>query len=106
MAGSLESHFADWNAQGWNVTALTLLLDNPNNSQPPQISAADTWRTQYGINSAYVGIDPSFQMVPGSSVGTPQITIIDPRNMQVALLQEGWGGSYPPQLGQIAQANQ
>lgn len=44
-------------------------------------------------------------MVPGSSVGTPQLTIIDPRTMQVVLVQEGYGGSYPPQLEQTALDN-
>ena len=91
---------------GYGVTVVSVLLDNPNNSQPPQISAADTWKQNFGITSAYVGIDPSFQLVPGNSVGTPQITIVDPRDMTVVLLQEGWGGQYPPQVEQIAQANQ
>jgi hypothetical protein len=53
----------------------------------------------------YVAADPQFLMVPGLSVGTPQISIVDPRTMKVVLLQEGWGGSHPPQLVQLAIAN-
>jgi hypothetical protein len=31
-------------------------------------------------------------MVPGNSVGTPQLTVIDPVTMQVTHLHEGFGG--------------
>ncbi len=105
MAGSLESHFGPWNNQGFDVTVLSVLLDDPNGSAPT-MSGAENWKNQFGILSGYVGIDPGFQMVPGNSVGTPQITVIDPRTMVVELLQEGWGGQYPPQVQQVAQANQ
>jgi hypothetical protein len=83
---------------------MTLLLDNPNGGNPTADSA-NTWKNNFGLTSIYVAADPNFSMVPGSSVGTPQITIVDPRNMQVVLIQEGWGGSYPPELEQLAQDN-
>ncbi len=105
MAGSLESHFATWNTQDYDVTVLSLLLDDPA-SNTPTLSGAENWKNQFGIQSGYVGPDPNFSMVPGNSVGTPQITIINPRTMTVELLQEGWGGQYPPQVEAIAQANQ
>ncbi len=106
MAGGLESDAQSWASQGYQIAAVTVLLDDPGNVQPPTSAGADTWRETYGLNSVYVAADPNFSMVPGSSVGTPQLTIIDPRTMQVVLLQEGWGGSHPPQLTQLAQQNQ
>ena len=105
MAGGLESDAQGWANQGLRITAVTLLLDDPNNAMPPTTSGADLWRTNFGLNSVYVAADPQFSMVPGQSVGTPQITIIDPRTMEVVLLQEGWGGSHPSQLITLAQQN-
>jgi hypothetical protein len=105
MAGGLESDMQSWAAQGYGIEALTLLLDNPNEG-PPTTSGALTWRDNFGLSSVHVAADPNFSMVPGNSVGTPQITIINPRNMQVVLVQQGWSGSHPPQLLQTAQANQ
>ncbi|MCA9618125.1 MAG: hypothetical protein KC731_03865 [Myxococcales bacterium] len=94
-----------WQSQGLGIVAVTLLLDAQNEG-PPTVEGALNWKNAYGLNSVYVAADPQFSMVPGNSVGTPQLTIIDPRTMQVVLLQEGWGGSHPPQLVQLAQQNQ
>ena len=105
MAGGLESDMQDFAAQGLQIAALTLLLDDQNEGAPSTAGAL-LWRDNYGLNSVYVAADPGFSMVPGNSVGTPQISIIDPRTMQVVLLQQGWGGSHPPQLTQLAQQNQ
>ena len=105
MAGGLESDMQGWAAQGLGIAALTLLLDDPNEGAPTT-NGALVWRDNFGLNSVHVAADPNFSMVPGTSVGTPQITIINPRNMQVVHLQEGWSGSHPPQLLQTAQANQ
>lgn len=104
MAGGLAQDIADWNAQNLGIVAVTLLLDDPNEG-PPTTQGALTWRDNYGLTGAYVAADPQFSMVPGNSVGTPQLTVIDPRTMQVVLLQQGWGGSHPPQLVQTANAN-
>ncbi len=104
MAGGLESDMQGWAAQGLGIVAVTLLL-NGQSGGTPTTNDAQIWRNNYGLNSVYVAADPYFSMVPGSSVGTPQLTIINPRTMQVVLLQEGWGGSHPPQLVQTAQAN-
>jgi len=96
---------SQWASQGLNITAMTLMIDNPNGGTP---TAADafTWKDNFSLTSIYVVADPAYSMVPGSSVGTPQISIVDPRNMKVILVQEGYGGSYPPQLEQLAQQNQ
>ncbi|HHH27493.1 MAG TPA: hypothetical protein ENK57_03960 [Polyangiaceae bacterium] len=96
---------ASWNGQGLGIQAMTLLLDGPGEG-PPSVNGAQTWKNNFGLTSIYVVADPSFSMVPGSSVGTPQLTIIDPRTMQVVLVQEGYGGSYPPQLEQTALGNE
>ena len=104
MAGGLESDLQTWNNQGLGIVAVTLLV-NDQSGGSPSTAGAELWRDNFGLNSAYVAADPSYQMVPGTSLGTPQITIIDPRTMQVVRLQEGWGNAHPPQLVQTAQAN-
>ncbi len=95
-----------WQSQGLGIVAMTLLLDDPGDASPPTTAGAQTWKQNYGLNSVYVAADPNFAMVPGNSVGTPQLSIVNPRTMQVVLLQEGWGGSHPPQLEQLAISNQ
>jgi hypothetical protein len=95
---------ASWNSQGLGIVAMTLLLDGPGGGAP-SVNGASTWKNNFGLNSIYVAADPGYAMVPGNSVGTPQLTIIDPRTMKVVLLQEGYGGSYPPQLEQTALNN-
>lgn len=105
MAGGLESDAQGWANAGLRIAAVTLLLDDPSDG-PPTIAGVELWKQNYGLNSVYVAADPNYSMVPGQSVGTPQLTIVDPRTMQVVLLQEGWGGSHPPQLQQLAQQNQ
>ena len=88
---------------------VTVLLDSP--SGGPTVGGADAWRQSYGLQNVYVVSDhdlngnAKFSMVPGNSVGTPQITIVDPRTMQVVAIQEGWGGSEPPALLNLAAAN-
>lgn len=104
MAGGLAQDISSWESQGLGIVAVTLLLDDQNNGPPTQ-AGAQTWRDTFGLTGAYVAPDPMYSMVPGSSVGTPQITIIDPRTMQVVHLQEGWGGSHPQILFTTAQQN-
>jgi hypothetical protein len=103
-AGGFEQHMLSWNSQGLGIAAMTLLLDDSSGG-PPTLAGAQLWKNNYGLNSVYVVTDPGFSLVPGSSVGTPQTTIVNPRNMQVILLQEGWAGDFPPQLTQLAQQN-
>ena len=93
-----------WNGQGLGVEWVTVLLDNQDGSQPPTVSGADYWKNAWGIESAAVAVDPSFQMVPGQSVGTPQLTIIDPRTMVVYDLQEGYSGNHS-KLTSLAASN-
>lgn len=70
------------------------------------MDGAAIWRNQYNMPNAYVLSDQGptgsaqFSMVPGNSVGTPQISVMDPRTMQIVALQEGIlpDGSLPPQV--------
>lgn len=70
---------------------ITLLLDNQSGGAPDDAGAL-AWKTQFNLQNVHVFSDPNFSMVPGSSVGTPQLTVIDPVTMQVTHLHEGFGG--------------
>lgn len=95
---------ASWTAVGLNIQVVMLLLDDPNEG-PPTMNGVQIWKEQFGLHEAGVYADPTFSMVPGNTVGTPQTTIINPRTMVVEYLEEGWdGGTYGPLLS-IAQAN-
>jgi len=93
-----------WNGQGLGIEWVTVMLENQDGSQPPTLGAAEFWKNTWGIQSAAVGIDPAFQMVPGTQVGTPQLTIIDPRTMVVHDLQEGYSGNHS-KLTSLASSN-
>lgn len=94
-----------WQNQGLKIKAATMLVDGPSGGTPTTADA-QLWKNQYGLQSIYVVADPGYSLVPGTTVGTPQTTIVDPRTMQVVFLQEGWAGQFPPQLAQLAQSNQ
>jgi hypothetical protein len=92
-----------WSSQGLGIEWMTLLLDDPNEG-PATTAGALAWKNNFGHTQSYVCADPNFSMVPGSSVGTPQLTIINPRTMVVVDLQEGYSGNYSL-LTQLAQQN-
>lgn len=83
---------------------MTLLIDDPDEGAST-MEGPVLWKQQFGLSSIFIASDPQFLLVPGSSVGTPQQTVVDPRTMRVVLLQEGWSGSAPAALLQIAQQN-
>ena len=84
----------EWNVtQGLGIVWMTLLLDDPNEG-PPTGAGVTTWKTNFGLNSSFIGADPGFSMVVGSSVGTPMFTVIDPRTMTVAFKMEGGTGDH------------
>jgi hypothetical protein len=105
-AGQLETQIANWRAEGLNIQIVTLLLDNPGDAYPPDATGARAWRDQYGLSNVYVMADPNFDMVPGSQVGTPQQSVIDPRTMKVVHLQEGYAPGSPAELALEALARQ
>ena len=84
---------ASWEAQGLGIRWITLLLDSQNEG-PPSTASAQLWKDNYGLVDAAVCADPTFSFVPGASVGTPQLTIVDPRTMKVIDLQEGYSGDH------------
>ncbi len=88
---------------GLNIQIITLLLDDPNEGPPTQ-AGVENWKTQFGLEETGVYADPNFSMVPGTEVGTPQPTVINPRTMVVDCVAQACGGSYGNLLA-IAQAN-
>ena len=82
-----------WENEGLRIAWVALLLDNQNEGNPT-VEGALNWRDQFNLHAFYVVADPSFSMVPGSSVGTPQLSLVDPRTMKVVDLQEGASGNF------------
>ena len=78
-------------------------MDNPNGSSPT-VEGAKQWKDQFGHVSSYTVADPYFSMVTGGSVGTPQMTVVDPRTMMVTYVQTGYSGTYT-QLLDVARQN-
>ncbi len=79
---------------GWwdlGIRVLVLMLDDPGDVKPPTAAGALTLKNTYGMDHVAVAADPWFRMVVGGSVGTPQHTYIDPRNMEVLSRVEGGG---------------
>ncbi|MCA9618624.1 MAG: hypothetical protein KC731_06375 [Myxococcales bacterium] len=69
------------------------MLDGPNEG-PPSPEGAKTWKDKFGLVNVSVFADPNFSMVSGGSVGTPMMTVIDPRTMQVTYVQQGFSGEF------------
>ena len=82
-----------WKAQGLNVLWITLLLDDPNEGPPTEVGALQ-WKQTYNLGDSAVFPDSNFSFVPGNSVGTPQMTVINPRTMEVVFLEEGYSMNY------------
>ncbi len=92
-----------WAGQGLGIKWLTLMLDDANGGSPTT-AGSQQWKNYWGLDSVAVCADPYYSMVPGSSVGTPQTTIVDPRTMKVISIQEGYSGNYS-QLISLANSN-
>jgi hypothetical protein len=71
-----------WKPMG--IRVITLMLDDPpTDTKPVTVVGAGKWKTKYNLLEVGVMADPTFSMVMGGSVGTPQMTIVNPRTMQV-----------------------
>ncbi len=75
------------------------MLKNADGTQPPTAEgAAKEWLLQLseqGIDLSGVTVvaDPNYSMVAGGgSFGTPMLTVVDPRNMQVVHSHQGYKG--------------
>lgn len=90
-----------WGPMG--IRVVTLLVDGPDEG-PPNVNGALTWKNQYKLTDVAVVADPGFSMVEGGSVGTPQMTVVDPRTMRVEFVQQGFSGSFA-QLEAVANKN-
>ena len=92
-----------WESEGLGIRWVTLMVDDPDEG-PPTIAGAQTWQSTFGLDSVDVCPDPTFSMVTGTTVGTPQMTIVDPRTMKVIDLQQGYSGNYS-KLTNLASSN-
>lgn len=100
-AAELEGLMNSWEPMGIKVVVLLLTGSDDN---PADAQDALQWKNNWGLNRVAVVADPTFTLVPGSSVGTPQRTVVDPRDMGVYYLQEGYSSTYP-NLVSLAQQN-
>jgi hypothetical protein len=94
-----------WQSQALGIQWITLMLDDPGDATPPTANGAEIWKNNWGLTKSYVAADPTFSMVPGNSVGTPQFTVIDPRTMVVIHLKEGLGQGSHNALTSLANQN-
>jgi hypothetical protein len=85
------------------IRVVTLMIDAPNNG-PPTLAGTLKWKQQYNLVDVSVMSDAGFSLVSGGSVGTPQITYVDPRTMKVIFVQQGYSGDYSG-LENLAKAN-
>ncbi len=70
-----------------------MLLDDQTGGAPTA-EGAKLWKDNFGLQNVTVVADPNFAMVSGGSVGTPMMTVVDPRTMQVTYVQQGYSGSF------------
>jgi hypothetical protein len=97
QADGLTEMLASWRSEGLNILVLTLKLEDPGDQNPASMAAVNHWRDAYGLNTSYVGYDNGYAMVPrsgGGSFGTPLNSIVDPRNMEVIEVIQGYDRSY------------
>jgi hypothetical protein len=100
-AQDLANLAPQWASLG--IQVVVLLITGPND-EPATPDDAWQWKTVNGLASVTVLADPNWLLTPGSSVGTPLETVVDPRTMTVTYLQEGYYGDFPELLA-LAQQN-
>ena len=88
---------ADWRQDGLNIQVLTLKIEDPGDRNPASMTAVNHWRDAYNLTTSYVGYDNGYTMVPrsgGGRFGTPLNSIVDPHNMEVVAIIQGYDRSY------------
>ncbi len=80
-----------WKPRG--IKVITLLVNSPTNGAPT-LAGALQWKQKYNLVDVFVMADPTYAMVSGNQVGTPQMTLVNPRTMQVTFVQQGYSGEY------------
>ncbi|MEZ4442237.1 MAG: hypothetical protein R3B72_24295 [Polyangiaceae bacterium] len=103
LAASLEATMKDWGNQGLGIRWISLLLDDPGEG-PPSAAGAKQWKDTWGLDSVAVCADPGASMVSGGAVGTPMLTIVDPRTMQIVSVEESFDGDFSAVIA-LAQSN-
>jgi hypothetical protein len=97
QAAGLNQMLASWRSEGLNILVLTLKIEDPGDQSPASMTAVNHWKDAYGLTTSYVGYDNGYTMVPrsgGGSFGTPLNSIVDPRNMEVIEVIQGYDRSY------------
>lgn len=89
----LEEKASYWRDSGLNIKIVTLIFNSPTNG-PADVSSAIQWKSMYGLNSVDVGADPGILFAYESSFSTPLNTVIDPRNMKIIEVREGYVDNY------------
>ena len=91
----INENIAKWAEMGVNASFIVLLIENPDGSSPPKILAAQTWRDEFELDTVSVAIDSNYTMLATSGgFGTPLVTAINPRTMEVLKVYEGYDGNY------------
>ncbi|MBI4699678.1 MAG: redoxin domain-containing protein [Deltaproteobacteria bacterium] len=100
-ASELEALALEWQPLG--IEVVVLVLNTPDN-KPGTVQSALKYKKGAGLVSMAVVSDPKFSLVVGNTVGTPLMTVVDPRTMRVVYRQEGYSGQYF-QLVSLAKKN-
>ena len=79
------------------------MLDGPGEG-PPSAEGALQRKDNFALENVTVLSDPGFSMVSGGSVGTPMMTVVDPRTMSVYYVQQGYSGEFG-KAEELARAN-
>lgn len=93
-----------WGPMGIHVVTLVLA---DGQGAPANADDALTWKEQFNLLDTSVAADPGITFAepgPDGVIGTPLITVVDPRTMEVVYKQEGSSGQYP-ELEALAQKN-
>ncbi len=93
QAQDIASKLTEWDALG--IRTWFLLVDDMSGGAPT-LAGVVNWRATFGLGSVGVFMDPTFQLVSGGSIGTPQSTLVDPRTMRVISVEEGYSGDLTP----------
>ena len=85
----LEDRIAEWEAEGLNIVVITGMLTNVGGTGTPTVEDARKWKNRWEHTKSYTVADPTFSMVSGSQVYTPQATFINPRTFEVTYVGSG-----------------
>ncbi len=98
MQAKIES---SWQALGIKVVVAVI---HDENDQPADIDDVLAYKNEYGLDGATLIADPGLSFLGGATIDTPHVTIVNPRTMEVAAVQEGYPGPYAA-VESLAQQN-